>query len=63
MTEPPNRPITPWVTTMAAHDGREARDRADRDVERAADDDDRLADGEQTDDHDALGEAVHQVLP
>ena len=45
------------------HDRRDAGDRADRDIKRATDDDDGLAHREQTDDHHALGEAVHQVLP
>ena len=37
--------------------------RADGDVERAGDDDHRLADRQQPDDHDRLGQAVHDVLP
>ena len=42
---------------------RDARDRANRDIEGAADDHHGFADGQQPHDHDALGEAVHQVLP
>ena len=46
-----------------SHHRADRSNRADRNVERAGDDHHRLANRQQADDHDGLGQAVHQVLP
>ena len=66
-TLPVGRMCKPQPADADQHRSRDDRadggDGAHRNVEGAGDDHHGLADGHQPDDHDRLGQAVHQVLP